>query len=161
MEIAFRKKDATAIFRDERVGVSELSARFIQMETGTAGKPNGGNTGVIESSRELVEPRHEASAGWDKAVNGDVQDEGSVVQAGLRNAASILAEIQGQAGNAFIKQGGEGEAEVEKTKRAGIPARFASLKAETAECRFRVFTLQKWLKQSPAGRWPWECLYSH
>ena len=96
MEIAFRKKDATAFFRDERVGVSELSARFIQLETSPARKPNRGNTGVIKSSRELVEPRNEASTSWDEAVNGDVQDEGSVVQGGLRNGASILAENQGQ-----------------------------------------------------------------
>jgi hypothetical protein len=80
------------------VGVSELAARFIQLEAGAASKPDGRNAAMIEGCRKFVEARNAFPAGRDEVVNRDVQDERSVMQTVLRYASFHLNGVSGETG---------------------------------------------------------------
>src|SRR5258707_8395659 len=66
-----------------RVGV--FAAGIVELETRTAGQPDGGNGFVVECRGEFIEAREAASAEGDQSINGDVEDTGRLAQARLRS----------------------------------------------------------------------------
>jgi len=93
VEIAFGKEYSGAILGDKRVGVRELAARRIRLKAGAAGEPDCGNAAVIKGGGEFVETRHTLSVSGYQVVNGEVQDERSLMQTVLRSASFHLSGV--------------------------------------------------------------------
>lgn len=93
MKVVFGQKYPAAVFCDERMCVRELAARVIQLEPISGGHPDSRNAVMIERSRELIKTGYDVPMRRNKVVNGHVQNEGSLAQAALRGACSILTEI--------------------------------------------------------------------
>ena len=84
VKIVFREEDPAAAFSDKRVIVGEFTAGIIHLEAGAAGDQHGGDAVVIQGGREFVESGNHLPSCGNQVINGDVQDEGSLVQTVLR-----------------------------------------------------------------------------
>jgi hypothetical protein len=133
MKIVLRKENTAAIFGNERVCVSQLAARIVQLEAGPAREPNRGDAAVIEGGGEFIEARDAFSAGRNQVVNGDVKDEGSLAQKVLRYASFHLSGDCGKPRSGWKKRLARLTKGPPNGKRAGIPARFAASLAEMAK----------------------------
>jgi hypothetical protein len=107
VKVVFRKENTAAIFGNERVGVSQLAPGFIQLEAGAASKPDGRNAAMIEGGSEFVKTRNAFPPGGYQVVDGDVQDERSVMQTVLRSASFHLNGVSGETGRMAPKKAGK------------------------------------------------------
>jgi hypothetical protein len=73
--------------------VREFAARRIHLKAGAAGEPDRGNAAVIKGGGEFVETRYTFSVSGNQVVDGDVQDERSLMQTVLRCACFHLSGV--------------------------------------------------------------------
>ena len=142
VKIVFWEKYAATIFRDERVGVRELAARFIHLKAGAACEPYGWDTVVIESGSEFIKARDRISAGWNQVVNSDVQNGRSLSQTVLRYACFHLSGDSARTAESreeYVELSRKGW---KQKKRAGNPARFLPLWPKRPRVAL-AFTLRK------------------
>jgi len=84
VKIVFRKENTAAVLGYKRVRMRQLAPWFIHLQACPASKEYGGNTAVVESGGEFGEAGYAFAVGGNQVVHGDVKDEGSVMQSGLR-----------------------------------------------------------------------------
>jgi len=84
VKIVFREEDPAAVFSDKRVIVGEFTAGIIHLEASAAGDQHGRDAVVIQGGCEFVESGNHLPPSGNQVIDGDVQDEGSLMQTVLR-----------------------------------------------------------------------------
>jgi hypothetical protein len=107
VEIVFRQVNRTAVFRNEGMHVSVFSARIVELETRSAGQPDGGNGLVVECGGEFIESRDAASSHRNQGINRDVEDAGRLAQARLRSGEAYSTGIPQVAALGAKEKGGQ------------------------------------------------------
>src|SRR6267154_3956632 len=106
MEIAFRKINRAAVFRDKGLGVAVFPAGIVESETRTVSKPDGGNGFVIECRGEFIQAMETVSAEGNQRIDSDVKHTGCLAQAWLRTSGVHSIGICKGAGLGKIKKAG-------------------------------------------------------
>src|SRR5258706_11995910 len=104
MEIAFRKINRAAVFRDKGLGVAVFPAGIVELETRAASKPDGGNGFVIECCGEFIQTREAVSAKGNQRIDSDVEHIGCLAQVWLRTSGVHSSGICKGAGLGKIKK---------------------------------------------------------
>src|SRR6266436_8065679 len=106
MEIAFRKINRAAVFRDKGLGVAVFPAGIVELETRAVSEPDGGNGFMIESRSEFIQAMETVSAEGNQRIDSDVKHIGCLAQAWLRTSGVHSSGICKGAGLGKIKKAG-------------------------------------------------------
>src|SRR5207302_2638862 len=84
---------SAAVFRNEGLRVAVFTTRIVELETRSAGHPDGRNGLVVERGGEFIESRDAASPQRNQGINSDVEDAGRLPHARLRSGAAYSIGI--------------------------------------------------------------------
>src|SRR5260370_439998 len=106
MEIAVRQINRAAVSCDKGLAVAVFPAGIVELETGAASKPDGGNGFVLESRSEFIQATEAVSAKGNQHIDSDVKHIGCLAQAWLRTSGVHSSGICKGAGLRKIKKAG-------------------------------------------------------
>lgn len=93
MKIVLRQIDAASVFRNERMGMPQLSPRLVELHSRAAGQPNRGDSFVVQRRREFIKSSDNFPALRKQGINRNVENARSLSQTNLQNRNSNSNEI--------------------------------------------------------------------
>src|ERR1700732_72827 len=87
--------------------VAVFTTRIVELETRSAGQPDGRNGLVVECGGEFIESRDAASSQRNQGIDRDVEDAGRLAQARLRSGEAYSIGIPQVAALVAKEKGGQ------------------------------------------------------